>query len=484
MEYGLTEKGFIAKPFSVILEEERQAWKEAFGYEIDTSTETPEGAYIGVQAAKFAQIWEMLEGLYAAGDPDTASGIYQDRLCSFVNVERQAAESTRVYCALWGDLGTVINKGSLARMSASGDQFALLNSVEIQPNKLLGFKIKISEGGELYTLSIDGRIISYTASDDEEKESIVEGIKEQINAVFPDVFAFSKIGDDELEVHSKAGIVPFALFCDDQNIEITSLGAMGIYSAVVAGALFVGIGMLDKIVSNLQGLERIINYATGITGREKESDAELHIEKNKRQKQASGNELAIQNEIKKVPGVKFCKVYSNRTRFEVEGRPPNCYESIVMGGVDSEIAEKILDKGPGGIQPFGNTVVTVKDVEGTPWEIGFSRPEQRYIWIKIAIKKHSKEEFPMNGIELIKNSIISWAEGELDVNVDFIRQRLDTPIYSVKGIRDADIKIAVTSTLTAPSTEEYREQNIDISEREIAIVDTTRIFITEMINEV
>jgi uncharacterized phage protein gp47/JayE len=485
MEYGLTDKGFVAKPFPVILEEEREAWKAAFGFEIDTSTETPEGAYIGVQAAKLTQLWEMMEGLFAAGDTDTASGVYLDRLCSLVNVERKPAESTRVYVALWGEQGTVINSGHLARMSISGDQFSLQENVTINTNRLLGFLIKLTKAiADLYTLSIDGRIISYTAQEDEDEKTIQAGIFEQIEAVFPGIFDSTNLGVDGLEVHVKSGIVPIALYCDDSKIEIVSLGALGIYRANVAGALFVGVGTLDTIVSNISGLDHIVNYATGITGREKESDAELRMEKNKRQKQASGNELAIQNEIEKVPGVLYCRVYSNRTRFEREGRPPNSYEAIVIGGVDHEIAEKILDKGPAGIQPFGKTVVTVQDVEGTPWEIGFSRPENQYIWIRIDIAKNLEEEFPINGIELLKANIVAWGASNMGVGIDFIFQRLNKPIYDVPGIRFADIKVAVTSDLTPPIADDYAAQNIVMSERQIAIIDTTRIIITELLDEI
>jgi uncharacterized phage protein gp47/JayE len=480
MEYGLTEKGFVAKPFAVILQEEKDLWKAAFGYEIDPSTETPEGAYIGVQVAKLTQLWEMMEGLFAAGDSDTASGVYLDRLVSLVNVERKPAEATRVYAALWGKEGTPINSGHLAKMSASGDQFALQEAVTINRNRLLGFHFKIAElETGLYSFSIDGRVISYTATGDDTEETVGVNIYDQIEGIFPGVFEASNYGDDGIEIHSKVGIVPFVLFCDDPKIEIVSLGALGIYRAVVAGALFAGIGTLDKIVSNVTDLDHIINYATGITGREKESDAELRREKNNRQKQASGNELAIKNEIKMLPGVLFCEVYSNRSHQPHAGRPPNCYEAIVIGGMDYEIAEAIFKKGPGGIQPFGNTVVTVKDIEGTPWEIGFSRPENKFIWIKIVFEKHPEEDFPANGVELLKNKIDEWGAAEQEVGVDLIYQKINKPVYTVPGIGRADITVAVTDDLTPPDDNEYAAQNISIDERQIALIDKTRVTILE-----
>jgi uncharacterized phage protein gp47/JayE len=481
MEYGITEKGFIAKPFQVILEEEREAWKVAFGYDIDTSSESPEGAYIGNQAIKLAQLWEMMEGLYAAGDPDTASGVYLDRLVSLVNVQRDPAEATRVYAALWGDEGTEVAKRHLAKL-ASGEQFALQGSVTLNREKLLGFRFRISAlAASIYTLSLDGKPISYTAGWDDTEETIQEGLYDQIEAVFPGIYTAVNSGSDGMEIHSVIGIVPFTLFCDDLKIEIVSLGAEGIYKAVIPGPTFAAIGALNKIVSNVDGLDRIINYATGITGKNTESDTELRIEKNNRQKQASGNEIAIENEIKKVPGVQYARVYSNRDIEPVDGRPPKSYEAVVVGGLDQEIAETIFEKGPAGIQAFGNTVMTVIDDMGFPWEIGFSRPENRFIWIKIAYSKNPEEAFPANGEAMIKDNIDTWGAGNQGVGIDFIYQKLNRPIYDVPGVGFADIKVAATDDLTPPADEEYRAENITITERQLALIDKTRIGIEELV---
>ena len=75
MEYGLTENGFIAKSLSVILDEERSAYKERFGDDIDISDDSVAGKYIGNQVAKFAQLWELLDGLWSIGDADSAKAV-------------------------------------------------------------------------------------------------------------------------------------------------------------------------------------------------------------------------------------------------------------------------------------------------------------------------------------------------------------------------------------------------------------------------
>jgi uncharacterized phage protein gp47/JayE len=477
MEYGMTENGFVAKPFQTILEEERAAWKAAFGYDIDTSSESPEGAYIGNQAIKLAQLWEMLEGLYAAGDPDTASGVYLDRLVSLVNVQRDPAEATRVYAALWGDEGTEVPGGHLAKLT-SGESFALQEGVILNREKLLGFSFKISAlAASIYTFSLDGRPLSYTANWEDTEETIQAGLFDQIEAVFPGVYTAVNSGSDGMELHSAVGIVPFVLFCEDLKIEIISLGAEGIYKALIPGPIFAAIGTLNKIVSNVDGLDRIINYATGITGKDAESDTELRIEKNNRQKQAGGNEIAIENALKNVSGVQYARVYSNRDIEPVNGRPPKSYEAIVVGGLDQEIAGTIFEKGPAGVQAFGNTVVTVFDAMGFPWEIGFSRPENRFIWIKIAYSKNPEEAFPLNGEAMIKDTIDAWGAKHQEVGIDFIYQKLNLPIYEVPGVGFADITVAATDDLTPPEDEAYRAQNIVINERQIALIDKTRVSI-------
>jgi uncharacterized phage protein gp47/JayE len=481
MEYGLTDKGFIAKPFEVLLEEERELFRQSFGADIDLSNDTPEGAYVANQAIKKTQLWEMLEGLWLAGDSDSASGVYLDRLVGLVNVQRDPAEATRVYTALWGDEGTMVHAGHLAKLS-SGEQFTLLETVTMNREKLLGFSFKISSlAASIYTFKLNGEPISYTATWEDTEEDIQAGLFDQIESVFPGVYTAVNSGSDGMEIHSTVGIVPFVLFCDDLKIEILSLGAEGVYKAVIPGPIFAAIGALNKIVSNVNGLDYIINYATGITGKDVESDTELRIEKNNRQKQASGNEIAIENEIKKVPGVQYARVYSNRDIEPVNGRPPKSYEAIVVGGLDQEIAQTIFEKGPAGVQAFGNTVITAIDDMGFPWEIGFSRPENRFIWIKIAYSKNTEEAFPINGEEMIKDNIDDWGVRNHGVGVDFVYQKLNLPIYAVPGVGFADITVAVTDDLTPPGDEEYQAQNITINERQIALIDKTRISIKEIL---
>jgi len=482
MEYGLTKNGFISKPLSVLLEEERAAYKAAFGEDIDISDDSVAGKYIGNQVAKFTQLWELLDGLWSVGDVDSAKGIYLDRLARLVNVERVAAIKTQVTECIWGDEGTSIQSRSLAKLSTTGDIFFLRDAVKINRENLIGFWIKISsvEPGEIYSFQIKGLTISYTAIVDDDEESITLALKEKIETELPGLFTVENFGKDGLKVHITDGVSPFVFETNDEKIEVVLLGAYAVYLAVTAGNIFVPIGTLTKLVSNIS-VDSIYNYATGLTGRAMESDTELRFNMGNRAKQALANEIAIQSKIAmEVPGVEYSKVYSNRTMQEYNGRPPKSYETVVIGGDERTIAQTIFDSGPAGVQPFGNTTVTIYDSEGSPWEIGFSRPVNQYIWIKIGIAKYHEELFPINGNDLIKDNIVTWSKNNLGVGVDLIYQRLGIPVYTVSGIANADIKVARTTNLNPPAEEEYKSENIEIGEVEIAVFDRGRIFVEEI----
>jgi hypothetical protein len=68
---------------------------------------------------------------------------------------------------------------------SSGEQFALQGGVTIGRDRLLGFLFKIKElAAGTYTFSIDGRVISFTAAEDDAKETVQQGQHNQNRICF------------------------------------------------------------------------------------------------------------------------------------------------------------------------------------------------------------------------------------------------------------------------------------------------------------
>jgi hypothetical protein len=363
---------------------------------------------------------------------------------------------------------------------ASGQTFRIEGAATVSRSTLLGFLLAVKEAvaGHPYQLQINTAIITYTAIDGDE-EQIQNGIAAAIETAFPGVFEMRNT-DDGLSLHSKTGLEAFSIASSDVNMEFPLLGFYTIYTATKTGPVIVSIGALNEIVSKVNGLDSAVNYASGITGSTMESDTELRMRLGTRQKQANANEIAIQNEILKVSGVEYARVYSNRDIIEVAGRPPKSFEAVVVGGDEQEIAELIFDKGPAGIQAFGNIVKDVVDSEGFHWDIGFSRPVNKYIWVKVDYSRNSEEDLPINIVSAIQDNIIEWSHIALNVGVDLIFQKMFRPVYDVQGIGFTEIKVAATTGLNPPAAEDYRSENVQISEVEIAVLDKTRIIVQEL----
>jgi uncharacterized phage protein gp47/JayE len=480
MEYGAAGRGFVIKPFEVILKEEQDDFRAAFGNDIDLSDTGIEGVYVRNQALKLAQLWEQLGKLYASGDVDDAFGIYLDRLVNFVNVQRLPASATRVYECLWAKEGTEIPSGHLLRMS-SGQTFKITGAAVVSRLTLLGFLLSVEEIiiGRPYQLQINSTVITYTAAAGDTKAEIQNGIAAAVEAAFPGVFE-TEDTNGGLSVHSKTGLEAFSMASSDASLGFPLLGFYAVYTASKTGPVFAAAGELNEIVSRVNGLESAVNYAAGITGRGAESDTELRMSLGTRQRQATANEAAIRNEILKVSGVEYVRVYSNRDIAEIDGRPPKSYEAVVAGGDEQEIAETIFEKGPAGIQAFGNITKDVEDSEGSHWNIGFSRPVNKYIWIMISYSQNSEEDLPVDVISAVQDNILSWGRAAIDVGVNLIYQKIYRPVYDVQGISFADIKVAASADLTPPETDEYKHENVEITEVEIAVLDKSRIIVQEL----
>lgn len=476
MEYGLTDNGFVVKPLEVILDEEQQAFKVAFGDDIDLSAQSVAGAYLYNQSIKISQIWELLGGLYTTGDVNSATGVYLDRLANFVGVTRKEATKTTVFPTLWGKVNTSIPKGHLTKDS-NENIFELRNALQLNDLEVSGIELKIKTDsvGSDFEFDIAESEISYTAVSGDDKESIRNKLIELIEDEFPNEFVFDTSKNDILKFWHNEGIPNAFVLISDDTLEIKTVGNEAIYDAKVAGAIYVGVGQLNQIVNTISGLNQVINYSQGETGTDTESDDDFRIAIKTRQKNASGNEVAISNAVSKLEDVEYVRVYSNRTMSPIGTRPPKSFEVVVEGGDDEEIAETIFNTAPAGVQPYGTTEVTVKDDEGFNWQIGFSRPVKKYVWIKVKYTLNNEETPSFDIPQGIKDNLINWSIENLNIGLDLIYQKLYRPIYDVDGIASAEIKLAMTDDLNPPEDEDYASENLIIGDTELALMDLSRI---------
>lgn len=157
------------------------------------------------------------------------------------------------------------------------------------------------------------------------------------------------------------------------------------------------------------------------------------------------------------------------------GRFPKSFEAVVQGGTDSDVAYKIWNTKPAGIQTFGNTSFTIVDSMGNNQVINFSRPQQLYIWITCALTLNPEQTFPTNGVELVRQAFLNYGNS-LEIGEDVLFQKVQAQIFNVPGIASGNLQIASTaSPTTSPS---YGTSSIAVPEARLAVFDLSRIVVT------
>lgn len=160
------------------------------------------------------------------------------------------------------------------------------------------------------------------------------------------------------------------------------------------------------------------------------------------------------------------------TYTESGGRPPKSFEAVVEGGSDADVALKIWQLKPAGIQTFGNTHVVITDSQGNAQGIDFTRATPVYIWVLVTLTLNPQETFPSNGQELVSEAILAYGD-TLGIGIDVIIQRVQAVCFSVPGIASATVQLA--RTLDLSTTPAYVSTDIDIGETEISVWDLSRI---------
>ena len=220
----------------------------------------------------------------------------------------------------------------------------------------------------------------------------------------------------------------------------------GTFQAIESGPIAVGINELTSVVSVVPGWETIDNSAAGSVGQDEELDSEYRAR--------YFQELA-KNAVTPLESV-VAAVREVDTVTDVEGTENDSDSSVVVdgvtlvshsiaivveGGSDAEIGAAIRLKKTGGTATNGPT--TVLDPPNTA--ILFYRVSN--IYIEVAVDITIDDNFPSNGIELMKQRIYDYILGTfsgaadssffesdgMTIGEDLARNRLFTPVLSVPG---------------------------------------------------
>lgn len=465
------QTGLQRKTLQEVRTEIEQALKGVFGVSFETSVDSPNGLLISQMALSIANLWELAQEVYISRDPAQAQGVALDWAAAISGLSRKAATACKVQAMLYTDKASAtIPEGSIAMRTRGSLRFSLDSDVSI--SRALCNELLISDDGSSKNTDYT---FHFTFGDVTLNNSTTQTNLQVLSTLVISAGGYAEMTPRGLRVYmydgSQVGIT--GSMPDDFIIQA---GALGDFTAETTGAQTCEVGELDAIPVAVTGWSSVYNYTAGVPGSNMETDEELRARRAAavRVIQARGTDPSIRAHLlQDVEGVTAAQVVSNRTMVtDAAGRPPKCFECLVAGGSDEDVAMCIWQNQPAGIQPYGNTSVQITDDSGDSQVISFSRPQARYLWVKVTYSLYREESAPTD--DEIKAAIMQWSQAEYQMGTDVIPTRVLQGLYSgTTGIGTASIQVAVTDAAEDEPT--YGTSVISIAPSDYAVLATSRI---------
>ena len=240
-------------------------------------------------------------------------------------------------------------------------------------------------------------------------------------------------------------------------------------------------GTVNTIQTPVAGWFNASNTATESVGTAQETDEELRKRQQRSTQLTSNRHIdAIYPSVQAVEGVTYCRAYQNATTYPVDERGIPFKEVAVVaeGGDPAAITDALFLRFPVGVIGHGSISITKYDQQGVGYPISFSRPTPIPVYVNVIVEITNRSEFPDNGIQLIKEAIVAYAQYGDTSNTegfppgeDVIRTRLYTPINSIAGHEIILCEIGTEQDALA-------EGNIPIAWNQVATFDVGDITVT------
>lgn len=468
------ETGLQRKTLQEVRLEIEQALKNVFGVSFETSVDSPNGLLISQLSLSISNIWELAQEVYISRDPAQASGVTLDWIAALSGLSRKEATACRVGAMLYTEEASAdIPAGSLAMRQRGSLDFALDEAVSIDREACQ--ELMIYDNGSAKSTAY---VFHFTFGDvtlnNSTSSANLNVLQTAIIAAGGSAVMPTGTVDGGLKVTVDGSTVGITGAMPEDFI--IRAGMPGDFTATSTGVQTCEVGELDSIPVAVTGWDAVYNYSAGIPGTERETDTELRARRAAavRSIQARGTDPAIAAHlIEDVTGVTTAVVFSNRTMStDADGRPPKSFEALVVGGSDQDVARCIWENQPAGIQSYGNTSVQIVDGAGDGQTVSFSRPQAKYLWVKVTYKLYDEEQAPTDAE--LKAAIVTWSEREYQMGTDVIPSRVLQGLYTgTTGVGQASVQVALTDEPT--DTPSYSSNTLSVSPIEYAALVAARV---------
>ncbi|MNQ59364.1 Baseplate J-like protein [compost metagenome] len=443
---------------------------------VDITPNSTLGRMIGIVAPAQASLWEAFQQIYNSFNPTTAVGFALDNLVALSGISRFPSAATTAQILLYGTVNTLITTAAKVSSTTTQRLFSLLSPVSLTPEGAsgvgVGVTVVLDSTDYTVTYTVDGISfidITINSGIGATEASILADLKDQFDSVVGGVFTTVVI--DTLLRTDRNDPFQIVTFSTSENLSILKVSKLGVAVSDTIGTLGQAAGSINTIAIPVSGWETVTNPLPATPGRFQETDEELRERfRNSKFVQASNIIEALIDALNNVAGVTDVAVYENDTDdVDILGVPPHSFMPIVLGGLNTTIAEAIWQNKPTGILSFGDTTVNILDSQGIAHAVSFRRPTEVPIYVSVEVTDVGG--MPGDATAQIQQNVYNAAIEAYLVGDDVIYSRFYTPVNQVPGHAVNSLTIG-----TAPSP--VGTSNIVIDFDEVATFDLDNIIVT------
>lgn len=475
---ALTPEGLVIKRYATLLAEKRQRAIERYqdlvtpGDDVDVSDSSALGRLIALTIPSETDLWEAVQQVYSAFNPNAATGVSLDNLVSIAGIVRFSNTRTTSQAVFKGDVGTVVPRNSVVTSQTTSERFNVVGNVTIGPENAVGVDVVVLQAlpNTIYSVAYSSGFgvdtASYTSLASTSIQQILQGLAAEINTNHPLLTAV--VSGDTLLINS-SDIFQTKDFIVTDNLGIVKASNIGELAAEDFGPINQPTNTITTITTPVLGWDSVYNPTPASPGRFSETDEELRNRFRESKYERASNILeALYTSLMALPDVTELMIYENDSDvYDENGVPPHAFMPVILGGIGSEIATTIWRNKPLGIRSHGNTSVTIFDSQSFPHVISFERPNPVPIFITLNITVDNR--FPAEGAVEIRNQLVEYFANH-GIGNDVIYSRLFTPINKVAGHQ-------VDSMFIGTSSNPTQTRNIVIPFNALATVNPENIVI-------
>lgn len=343
----LDKNGFQRPTYDELVEQLSDKWKELFGDNANTESNSVGGIFIRVIGFFQNQLYLLAESVYNSQFLDSASGNTLDQLAGNAGYTRHAAQAGIGKVRIYGDANYLVPEGTIFK---TNDELEYVTSSSIRLKDTGNTTITL---GDNQTITAnDGKTIG--------------------------------IGESDL------------LYANGEGAKYNKPDELGSYVVLQVTP-----------VSEIQLVQ--IGEVSG--GADIESDEDLRDRLEKANQEAPSSPYnGVISSVRNVNGVKSVKLVVNDTmETDSAGNPPKTIHIYVDGGEQLDVANAILDSVAAGVQTYGGTQIGVPDIAGVVHPIFFDKPALVDVYAKIELEIN--DDFPTDGLETIKQNVVDYING-------------------------------------------------------------------------